>query len=47
MSATQAENYTRQVPGHRTPEEKLDKLSRAVVELALSLKAIEEKLALR
>jgi len=33
MSATQAENYARQVQAHRTAEDKLDKVALALIEI--------------
>ncbi len=45
MNASQsAETYARQVAGLKTVEEKIDKLARAIVELALAVQGIERRL---
>jgi hypothetical protein len=45
MNASQsAETYARQVAGLPTVGEKIDKLARAIVELALAVQGIERKL---
>jgi hypothetical protein len=45
MNASQsAETYARQVAGLPTVEEKIDKLARAIVELALAVQGIERRL---
>jgi hypothetical protein len=45
MNASQsAETYARQVAGLPTVEEKIDRLARAIVELALAVQGIERRL---
>jgi hypothetical protein len=45
MNASQsAETYVRQVAGLPTVEEKIDRLARAIVELALAVQGIERRL---
>jgi hypothetical protein len=45
MNASQsAETYARQVAGLRSVEEKIDRLARAIVELAVAVQGIERRL---
>ena len=45
MNASQsAETYARKVAGLRSVEEKMDRLARAIVELAVAVQGIERKL---
>jgi hypothetical protein len=45
MNASQsAETYARQVAALKTGEEKIDRLARAIVELAIAVQGIERRL---
>jgi len=44
MSAVSAETYARSVPGLPKVEDKLDTISRAIVQLAISLQMIEREI---